>query len=97
MTTVGCSISLMTPPKANLLRIATGIPDLEIDIKSILPWEPSVRVADQLQHGNIFLAGDAAHQMPYREVRVQTLVLQTFIILLGNSHWYFKKKQARNY
>ncbi|TEY63937.1 hypothetical protein BOTCAL_0149g00210 [Botryotinia calthae] len=26
--------------------------------------EPSVRVADQLQHRRIFLAGDAAHQMP---------------------------------
>lgn len=47
-----------------MLRIAIGIPDIDIDIKSILPWEPSVRVADQLQHGRIFLAGDAAHQMP---------------------------------
>ncbi|RDW75363.1 hypothetical protein BP6252_06505 [Coleophoma cylindrospora] len=47
-----------------LLRIALGFPDIEIEIKSILPWEPSVRVADQFQHGRIFLAGDAAHQMP---------------------------------
>ncbi|KAJ8063600.1 hypothetical protein OCU04_007469 [Sclerotinia nivalis] len=54
-----------TPERCKeLLRIALGIPDIEIDIKSILPWEPSVRVADQLQHGRIFLAGDAAHQMP---------------------------------
>lgn len=54
------------PPERckELLRIALGIPDIKIDIKSILPWEPSVRVADQLQHGRIFLAGDAAHQMP---------------------------------
>ena len=54
------------PPERckELLRIATGFPDLEIDIKSILPWEPSVRIAEKLQHGRIFLAGDAAHQMP---------------------------------
>jgi putative polyketide hydroxylase len=48
----------------DLLRIALGLPDVDIDVKSILPWEPSVRVAEKLQHGRIFLAGDAAHQMP---------------------------------
>ncbi|CAF1247093.1 unnamed protein product [Adineta steineri] len=54
-----------TPERCKeLLRIALGIPDIEIEIKSILPWEPSVRVAEKLQHGRIFLAGDAAHQMP---------------------------------
>ncbi|KAL9583349.1 MAG: hypothetical protein Q9212_002758 [Teloschistes hypoglaucus] len=54
------------PPERckELLRIALGLPDVEIDIKSILPWEPSVRIAERLQHGRIFLAGDAAHQMP---------------------------------
>lgn len=54
------------PPERciELLRIALGMPNIEIDIKSILPWEPSVRIAEALQHGRIFLAGDAAHQMP---------------------------------
>jgi putative polyketide hydroxylase len=54
------------PPEKckELLRIALGMPEIEIDIKSILPWEPSVRIAERLQHGRIFLAGDAAHQMP---------------------------------
>jgi putative polyketide hydroxylase len=47
-----------------LLQIAIGIPDVEINVISILPWEPAVRVARKLQHGRIFLAGDAAHQMP---------------------------------
>jgi putative polyketide hydroxylase len=47
-----------------LLIIALGMPEMEIDIKSILPWEPSVQVAERLKNGRIFLAGDAAHQMP---------------------------------
>ena len=47
-----------------LLRLALGMPDIGIEIESILPWEPSVRIAEALQHGRIFLAGDAAHQMP---------------------------------
>ncbi|KAL3428423.1 2,4-dichlorophenol 6-monooxygenase (FAD binding domain-containing protein) [Phlyctema vagabunda] len=47
-----------------LLHLALGMPDIQIDIQSILPWEPSVRIAQRLQHGRIFLAGDAAHQMP---------------------------------
>jgi 2-polyprenyl-6-methoxyphenol hydroxylase-like FAD-dependent oxidoreductase len=47
-----------------LLRIALGLPDIAIEIKSILPWESAMRVADSFQHGRVFLAGDAAHQMP---------------------------------
>lgn len=54
------------PPERckELLRTALGIPDIEIDIKSILPWEPSVQVAERLRIGRVFLAGDSAHQMP---------------------------------
>ena len=48
-----------------LLRIALGMPDIDIDIKSILPWEPAVRVAQNFRIGErVFLAGDAAHSMP---------------------------------
>lgn len=54
------------PPERckELLRLALGMPDIEIDIKSILAWEPSARIAERLQHGFIFLADDAAHQVP---------------------------------
>lgn len=64
-TSKGEKASDFPPEKCKeLLRIALGMPEIEIDIKSILPWEPSVRIAKHLQHGRIFLAGDAAHQMP---------------------------------
>ncbi|EPE30298.1 FAD/NAD(P)-binding protein [Glarea lozoyensis ATCC 20868] len=54
------------PPERckELLQLAIGIPEQEINVISILPWEPSVRVATQLKHNRICLAGDAAHQMP---------------------------------
>lgn len=47
-----------------LLKLALGLPDIDIEIESVLPWEPTVRVAEAFQHGRVFLAGDAAHQMP---------------------------------
>jgi 2-polyprenyl-6-methoxyphenol hydroxylase-like FAD-dependent oxidoreductase len=54
------------PPErcAAVIRSALGIDDVDIEILSVLPWEPSVVVADTFQNGRIFLAGDAAHQMP---------------------------------
>ena len=54
------------PPERckELLHIALGMPEIEIEIKSILPWESAVRVVDGFQQGHVFLAGDAAHQMP---------------------------------
>jgi putative polyketide hydroxylase len=48
----------------DLLHKAIGVPGLPIEIKSMLPWEAAVRVADSFQQGRVFLAGDAAHQMP---------------------------------
>lgn len=48
-----------------LLHTALGLPEVEIEIESVLPWEPSVRVVEKMRIGDrIFLAGDAAHQMP---------------------------------
>jgi putative polyketide hydroxylase len=47
-----------------LLHLALGMPDIALEIKSILPWESAVRVTDGFQQGRVFFAGDAAHQMP---------------------------------
>ncbi|KAH8653939.1 FAD-binding monooxygenase-like protein [Tricladium varicosporioides] len=54
------------PPERceKLLRAAMGMPDVDIDIKSILPWQASVRIGEKFQISRVFLAGDAAHQMP---------------------------------
>ena len=56
------------PPQKceEILRKAIGIPDLAIHIKSVMPWEPSAKVAERMRDGRIFLAGDSAHQVtPY--------------------------------
>lgn len=47
-----------------LVRKAIGLPDLEVEIKSVLPWEMAARAAERLAVGRVFLAGDAAHTMP---------------------------------
>lgn len=48
----------------SLIRHAVGLAQLDVEILSVLPWEATARIADQFQTGRIFLAGDAAHQMP---------------------------------
>ncbi|OLT27098.1 hypothetical protein BJF79_42870, partial [Actinomadura sp. CNU-125] len=54
-----------TPERcAELVRAAAGVPDLEVDVRSALPWESAGRVADRFRAGNVFLAGDSAHVMP---------------------------------
>jgi putative polyketide hydroxylase len=47
-----------------LVRMAAGVPDLAVKILGIAPWNASALVAEQYRHGRIFLAGDAAHEMP---------------------------------
>jgi len=46
------------------VRMAVGAPDLEVKILGIAPWMASAHVAERYCHGRIFLAGDAAHEMP---------------------------------
>ncbi|MDJ0346943.1 FAD-dependent monooxygenase [Streptomyces sp. H10-C2] len=49
-----------------LLRSAIGIHDLPAEIEDgrMLPWEISMRIAEQFRAGRVFIAGDAAHVIP---------------------------------
>ncbi|HEY7909443.1 MAG TPA: FAD-dependent monooxygenase [Thermomicrobiales bacterium] len=47
-----------------LVRAAVGVPDLPVEILSVLPWQVAARLADRFQEGRVFLAGDAAHVVP---------------------------------
>lgn len=47
-----------------IIRRATGIDDLRIDLITTGRWELSALIADHFSCGRVFLVGDAAHQLP---------------------------------
>lgn len=47
-----------------LVRQAVGVPDLPVRVLGVAPWIASAQVAERYRAGRIFLAGDAAHEMP---------------------------------
>jgi putative polyketide hydroxylase len=47
-----------------LVRDAFGLPDLQVEILDIRPWDMSALTADRMSFGRVFLAGDCAHVMP---------------------------------
>lgn len=46
------------------LRTVTGIPDLRPTLHGTFVWEAAERVVERFGSGRVFLAGDAAHQLP---------------------------------
>ncbi|MFI9380452.1 FAD-dependent monooxygenase [Kutzneria sp. NPDC052558] len=48
-----------------LVRKATGLPDLDLDLVNVQVWRVSAQVAKSYRQGRIFLAGDAAHLLPH--------------------------------
>ena len=65
MKAFGYTAADITPALAvDLIRLAVGVPDLDIEVVGIAPWTASAHVAERYRTGRIFLAGDAAHEMP---------------------------------
>ena len=49
---------------AEYVREALGAPDLDVEIENVQQWNACADWAERFQDGRIFLAGDAAHNMP---------------------------------
>jgi len=47
-----------------LVRMAIGSDSIPITIENIMRWEAAADTAQELQHGRVFITGDAAHVMP---------------------------------
>jgi hypothetical protein len=46
------------------VREALGAPDLAVEIENVEKWNACAEWAERFQEGRVFLAGDAAHNMP---------------------------------
>ena len=65
LSAYGYKTSDFTPERSvELVRMAAGVPNLEVKVLGIAPWTASAHVAEKYGHGRVFLAGDAAHEMP---------------------------------
>ncbi|GAA3702844.1 FAD-dependent oxidoreductase [Nonomuraea antimicrobica] len=54
-----------TPERCvHLVRAAVGVPDLDVELRDVLPWEMGSLAAETYAAGRVFLAGDAAHVIP---------------------------------
>jgi 2-polyprenyl-6-methoxyphenol hydroxylase-like FAD-dependent oxidoreductase len=51
-----------TPERcAAIVLAAVGDPDLDVEVRSVLPWRPRSAAAESFAVGRVFLVGDAAH------------------------------------
>lgn len=61
----GESPAEFTPDRClRLVRAAVGLPDLDVTLLAVLPWELAGQVAARFQARDVFLAGDSAHVTP---------------------------------
>ncbi|GAA2288881.1 FAD-dependent monooxygenase [Nonomuraea roseoviolacea subsp. roseoviolacea] len=61
----GESAADFTPERCvELVRVATGVPDLDVRILDTASFTLAHILAERYRHGRVFLAGDAAHTMP---------------------------------
>ncbi len=65
---IGCDVDRgerpddFTPERcAAVVRAAVGDPDLDVEVRSVLPWRPRSSLANRFAVGRVFLVGDAAH------------------------------------
>ena len=59
----GESLDAWTPELVtDRIRAAAGVPDLEVAILGLFPWDFGAAVADRQRQGRVFLVGDAAHR-----------------------------------
>jgi putative polyketide hydroxylase len=49
---------------AQWIRESVGVADLAVDVRNAVPWTMAATVAERFRVGRVFLAGDAAHQLP---------------------------------
>ncbi|HWF95878.1 MAG TPA: FAD-dependent monooxygenase [Xanthobacteraceae bacterium] len=49
---------------AELIQEGIGVANYPVKVLGVSPWEASAIVADRYRVGDVFLAGDAAHEMP---------------------------------
>ena len=65
MGAFGYTAEDITPERAiDIIRLAAGVPNLDVKVLGIAPWTASAHVAEQYRYERIFLVGDAAHEMP---------------------------------
>lgn len=61
----GQTVEDFTPERCReLVRAAIGVPDLDVEVVSTLPWRSRGLLADRFRAGRVFLVGDAAHAVP---------------------------------